>query len=78
MDKLTDKTNQYILIFANQDQRTQSLLELENYFAKLIGVMEEELRKGSVPRNWDYSIKTESYMKEAQKLNSELRNVNFN
>jgi len=37
--------------------------------------MEEELNKGFKPHNWDYKTRTESYLKDAQLLNTQLRTV---
>ena len=37
--------------------------------------MEEDLQKGTTSQNWEYNIKTEKSIQNAQKLNSELRTV---
>lgn len=37
--------------------------------------MENEIETGGKQRNWDYAVKTENYMKEAQKLNNQIRTV---
>lgn len=46
-----------------------------SYFKKLLSVMEEELNEGKKLGNWDYTSKTQNFMKAVNELNSQLRKV---